>query len=749
MRSTTAPSPFPLLASIAILLATMAGHPLDLRADEPTDTAHPPPLPASSPPLQENTDGENGPHGESPEETDNGRLTSPSDAVVDDEYTYEAEVHAPIDLPMPEKTPGFALSVDTTETTAQVADVAQLLDRTVGVNTRTLGGLGSYATVSVRGSASNQVVILLDGIPLTGSAFAPADLNFLPPDLLSRIEVYRSGMPVWYGCSPMGSAVNLVTRDLEDLLLSTSGSYGSFDTIKLSALAADRFGEWGGGLAGVTYLSSAGSFLYYDDRGTPYYTGDDRELYRQNNAFDTVNGLLRFRLRPTDNLQIDLQEAVLWRQQGVPGLGQNQSRHASLDGYRSVTRLGVAARAFPGSAVDLFLDLNADLQGSRLIDSEGEIGLGNQDNRSTFQAFSGMPRLVLYLADWFELTAAVELGAEWYRNQPFLSTDSGPAGARRIQFSPSLQGDLALFNRRLVITGGGRLDFSSSSFTGELPYAYASVAPSPTRSDRLTIGQLGIAYRWGIGQATLTSRANGGVFQRLPSFLEMYGNIGSVVGNGGLVPETATGGDIGLSFERPSGLLRLGAELALFAYDYQDLIQFVQNAQQVARPENISSARVWGGEISTRLLLAERVNLSAAYTYTHAEDTSDLSGQAGNQLPGRPRHSFSGQLSGNLADLEIGYTLDLDSGNVLDRANYRIVPDRVFHGLWLRYQPGWLAGWSCTIEARNLLDHRVETVAILPQPPGVQISSLQPVSDFIGSPLPGRTLFATLRWELP
>ena len=142
------------------------------------------------------------------------------------------------------------------------------------------------------------------------------------------------------------------------------------------------------------------------------------------------------------------------------------------------------------------------------------------------------------------------------------------------------------------------------------------------------------------------------------------------------------------------------------------------------------------------------MTLSAAYTFTDAEDTSDIAGQSGNQLPGRPRHVFNGQIVGTYAGLEATYNLDLDSGNVLDRANYRVVPDRVFNGFRLSYNPSWLEAWTFTIEANNLLDHHVEMVPVLPQPPGIEVTTPQPMADFIGSPLPGRTLFATVQWEV-
>jgi len=45
-------------------------------------------------------------------------------------------------------------------------DLADVLSEMVGVNVEQYGGLGDFATVSVRGSSAAQVTVFLDGIPM-------------------------------------------------------------------------------------------------------------------------------------------------------------------------------------------------------------------------------------------------------------------------------------------------------------------------------------------------------------------------------------------------------------------------------------------------------------------------------------------------------------------------------------------------------------------------------------------------------
>ena len=54
------------------------------------------------------------------------------------------------------ETSTFATTIDTSEATAKVQSVADVLGESVGVQVRRFGGLGAFSTVSIRGSTPNQ-----------------------------------------------------------------------------------------------------------------------------------------------------------------------------------------------------------------------------------------------------------------------------------------------------------------------------------------------------------------------------------------------------------------------------------------------------------------------------------------------------------------------------------------------------------------------------------------------------------------
>jgi outer membrane receptor protein involved in Fe transport len=72
------------------------------------------------------------------------------------------------------------------------------------------GAPGSRQTVSLRGSASNQVLILVDGHPLNTAADGTADLSSVSLSEIQQVEVYNHA-PAGLGTQSIGGVINIVT----------------------------------------------------------------------------------------------------------------------------------------------------------------------------------------------------------------------------------------------------------------------------------------------------------------------------------------------------------------------------------------------------------------------------------------------------------------------------------------------------------------------------------------------------------
>src|SRR5262249_33996302 len=183
---------------------------------------------------------------------------------------------------------------DVSKRANRVEDLPAILSQLVGVRVTQYGGMGSFATVSVRGSSSSQVRTFLDGVPIDDPYLGVTNIADLPLGGVDRVEVYRGFSPPSLGGAAMGGAVQLVTRmdGTHDTFLSGvegSASAGSFDSRREAIsfwLKPGQFRFFGHG----THEKSKGDFDFLDDNGTQENPDDDRTVARVNNDFDAWSG---------------------------------------------------------------------------------------------------------------------------------------------------------------------------------------------------------------------------------------------------------------------------------------------------------------------------------------------------------------------------------------------------------------------------------------------------------------------------
>ena len=178
----------------------------------------------------------------------------PGPSLAEEEPAYEIEptVVRSVRIREARDDPSAFASVVETETyKGHFRTLPDLISQQPGVHLRQYGGLGQLSTMSIRGSSSEQVLILLDGIPLNTGEGGSVDLSTIPMDALEKFEVVRGGGSTVYGPNAMGGVVNLVSKAPDGGPESSAlFSYGSWNTLKGAATSR-------GAVKGVDYLLSA------------------------------------------------------------------------------------------------------------------------------------------------------------------------------------------------------------------------------------------------------------------------------------------------------------------------------------------------------------------------------------------------------------------------------------------------------------------------------------------------------------
>lgn len=92
--------------------------------------------------------------------------------------------------------------------------LTEALSAVPGIRVSQSGGPGGNASVFVRGTNSNQVLVLRDGMPINDVADPGAAFNFGVDTLadVERIEIVRGPMAALYGSGAIGGVINLITR---------------------------------------------------------------------------------------------------------------------------------------------------------------------------------------------------------------------------------------------------------------------------------------------------------------------------------------------------------------------------------------------------------------------------------------------------------------------------------------------------------------------------------------------------------
>jgi outer membrane cobalamin receptor len=118
-------------------------------------------------------------------------------------------------------------------------NVGELLDRLTTVEVGHYGTLGSIKNLKIRNSTADQVLILLNGVPLSGSGKGAINLALIPTESVERIEIIQGSCSALYGANAVGGVVNIITKKAKETKpkILSNISYGDFNTYILNAEA--------------------------------------------------------------------------------------------------------------------------------------------------------------------------------------------------------------------------------------------------------------------------------------------------------------------------------------------------------------------------------------------------------------------------------------------------------------------------------------------------------------------------------
>jgi outer membrane cobalamin receptor len=627
---------------------------------------------------------------------------------------------------------------------SSLADVLSLLP---GLQVRRLGGVGDPAYVGIRGSSSQQVEVWVDGIPLNPLGSSSVDLSELALEDYDRIEVWRGFSPAELGGAPIGGVIHLISSPGGTVPSEVTAGAGSFATRHLSARTGSTHSAPDGGLAdariNLSWKGTKGNYFYFDGSGTPSNTGDDEVRKRTNNHHDQFDLSTQLRVG-TGPLLLSLREGLHWHDGGEPGPGHGLTEQASSKGLSNLSSL--RAQLLPHPRLKMHAELSYLHRRARFSDRGGEIVVGALDREDRSHHISVNASGRWQATDWLQFHPNIRLMIESNQRFNYLTESSSEDPRKRASGQLGIGATASLWSNRLTILGIAELSLLHNQALGSLAFSDLSPGLEDNQQAVDFLPRLAISLQ---PVAPLVIRASLARGMRPPNFTELFGDRGGILGNTALLPERSSLLDASLRLNlEPDPRFSLSWEAGGFFTTTEDAIVLRANSQKLVVPINYSATRTGGIETSLLISALQRIQFSAALTWTDARIAEAETAYINNKVPFVPEWDLElGLKLRPLPWLSVHWAFSYLAGSYDSRSNLFAQAPRAIHNLELRIDPGPNLPWI-SVEAHNLADSTTWTGPLDPLHPESSENVIRRIEDFRGNPLPGRSILFSLGWKM-
>ncbi|MFM8247378.1 MAG: TonB-dependent receptor domain-containing protein [Burkholderiaceae bacterium] len=533
---------------------------------------------------------------------------------------------------------------------SQQVDLPSLLRAEAGIQITQTGGIGSATGFFMRGAATRQTLVLIDGVPITKQdATGTVSIEHLMLAEIDRIEIVRGNVSSIYGSGAVGGVIQIFTRKPTDKLQTVvSGEYGSRSSY--SSAASIR-----GASDDVRYAISASAL------GTAGFSATNpSQLTNVNSDNDgykniSASGSISKSWLPDQELGIRFTQS-----QGRFDFDSHGQFASATDIYKGKTNVSVASIFSKNRLAENWL---SDLTLSESADYSSNLYQTTALRKDSYKTQTRM-------ADWLnriDLSDSVRATAGLTYQRQSLVGDDGDGG-------------LSDFARQVWSAQGGIEYDGNHGHSFQLNGRHDNTQGNVSANT----GLWGYGYRLNEKIKLIASTSTG---FSAPPLGYLYGQYG----NPTLRPEYSHSSDIGAQIS----LSALEVRVTRFESRIRDQIEY----QFPGGFQNISAARNEGLEVSGAFQLAEwSIRPSLTLQNPRDADTGQLLRRRAKQLASLSAARSSGPWNVNAALSYAGERFDVDNR----LAAY------VVAGLSGSYQLS--KEWSLTSRIDNMFDARYQSV---------------------------------------
>ena len=613
-----------------------------------------------------------------------------------------------------EDSSSFSSTIKRTSFDYKAQTVSDLVEKESGVQVRQSGGLGSFSSLSLRGSSSDQVMVFIDGIPINEASGGSVDLSTIPVSDIDSIEIYKGITPINFGTASIGGAVNIKTKRAEEGLKgSLTTEYGSFNTFRFAPYINQKTGKFDY-VIDADYQSSKNVFDFLNNNGTKWNLTDDKWEKRNNDQFSQINLLTNVGYDITKDTRLAFSNQYFKKGQNLPAWNNSPDVNTNLDTVRDISNIKMTIHDIGTGHLNTSSRVDYIYKKETYDNRDGGIGLGKQYN--IYKTYSyGLNQFIEWPREQNILSAVVDIHREDYKAEDLLTSQPISPSSRNT-YTLSSEDKIILFDNKFIISPALIFEYYVDNFK-------SSTTPINNSIGYLN-PKLGIKYTT---TSWLGFKTNIARYVRAPSFFELFGDRGFFTGNSDLKAEKGINFDVGPEINyRPyaSFLDRLALNIAYFRSSVSDVISYVYNSRGVGQAVNISNSTINGIETSVILEFLRNLSFTTNYTWQSAINNSIIDAFNGKELPGRFENSVSTKLEGGYRIFKLYYEFIYASGLYYDSANLLPAAIKREHNIGITF---FIDKFTITGEVKNIGDDHYE--------------------DFNGFPQPGRSYWLTAKFD--
>ncbi|RWR27038.1 TonB-dependent siderophore receptor [Sinirhodobacter populi] len=565
-----------------------------------------------------------------------------------------------------------------------VNDIAEIVRKMPGVNltgNAPSGQRGNQRQIDLRGMGPENTLILIDGKPVTsrnsvrmgrgGERDTRGDSNWVPAELVERIEVIRGPAAARYGSGAAGGVVNIITKRPEVFTGSIGAHYNSPEnslegtTARTNLMLAGPIGQNLHFRVFGNYNDSEGDDPKLNASAVEEEGGTTVPAGREGVVNKDFGALLSW--APTDRNKIDfefnfsrqgnkfagdtLSGGVLEDVDGENIIGAETNR--MLRRTTSVTHRG--KYAFGESMSYLQYESTSNTRDGE--STSGNEGVINTQAKNTidYDSISGKTEWILPTRVWGH-ESMLTLGAE-YRGESMDDPTPGPSatGSSSDQYLLGLYAEAnIMWGDKLTLTPGMRYDYADTFGSNLSPSLNATYAFTDEWSMKVGIARAFKAPNLFQLNPNYIYATMGGGGVGCPAGLTGGSGGCYVMGNEDLKPERSLNKEIGFAYQ---GFNEISGSLTYFHNDFKDRISqsLIQATDANGNPltytyngttrpllqwENTPKAVVKGLEGNFATPLGEMFSLNINFT----KMIKSINKQTGNPLSLVPKHTVNASL---------------------------------------------------------------------------------------------------------